>query len=80
MLDVHEQPVQVGDAVLTSGEMGVFPRGLLIGSVLHVSQTPGSLTHSIDVRPAAALATVHDVLIVLPRRSDALDLIREQGR
>ena len=80
MLDVHEKPLQPGDAVLTSGEMGVFPRGLLIGKIIKAEKASGSLVYDLDVRPAAALSTLHDVLIIAPQQSDALDLIREQGK
>jgi len=80
MLDVHEKPLKPGDAVLTSGEMGVFPRGLLIGRIIKADKASGSLLYDVDVRPAAALSTLHDVIIIAPQQSDALDLIREQGK
>jgi len=80
MLDVHEKPLQPGDAVLTSGEMSVFPRGLLIGKIIKAEKASGSLVYDLDVRPAAALSTLHDVVIIAPQQSDALDLIREQGK
>ena len=77
MLDVHERPVQPGDAVLTSGEMGVFPRGLLIGTVVEASAVEGSLIYDVSVRPTARLSTAYDVHVVLPRGGDALEIIRD---
>jgi len=80
MLDVHEKPVQPGDVVLTSGELGTFPRGLLIGTVTKAAPAEGALGYSVEVRPAAELSTLHDVLIVQPHRTDALDLLKQQGK
>ncbi len=80
MLDLHEKPPEPGDAVLTSGEMGVFPRGLLLGRIIKADKASGSLLYDVHVRPTAALSTLHDALIIAPQQSDALDLIREQGK
>jgi len=80
MLDVHEKPVLKGDIVRTSGEMGLFPRGLLVGTVVRAERPEGSLSYDVRVRPAAQLSVVRDVLVVQPRSSDALELIQQQGR
>ena len=56
--------VAPGDTVLTSGAGGIFPKGLLVGTVTAVKQdrrAPGKVA---EVRPAAALRKVEEVVLV----------------
>lgn len=56
--------VRVGDAVVTSGLDGTFPRGLLIGEVSRVeSQGPG-LFVNVSVAPAVDFRRLEQVLVV----------------
>jgi len=55
--------VEVGDRVVTSGLGGQFPKGVLIGQVSGVTRG-GELFQSVEVRPAAALERLEEVLIV----------------
>lgn len=56
--------VRVGDAVVTSGLDGTFPRGLLIGEVNRVeSQGPG-LFVNVSVAPAVDFRRLEQVLVV----------------
>lgn len=51
-------PVSPGDRVLTSGHGGVFPAGLMVGTVSEVSET------RITVQPAVDLARLTDALVL----------------
>ncbi|HTW87753.1 MAG TPA: rod shape-determining protein MreC [Candidatus Binataceae bacterium] len=56
--------VRVGDAVVTSGLDGTFPRGLLVGEVSRVeSQGPG-LFVNVSVAPAVDFRRLEQVLVV----------------
>jgi rod shape-determining protein MreC len=55
--------VEVGDRVVTSGLGGRFPKGVLIGQVGGITRG-GELFQSVEVRPAAALERLEEVLIV----------------
>ncbi len=57
-----EEEVAVGEAVYTSGEDRVFPKGLPVGEVIRVG--PVSDYREIWVRPFAALGRLEEVLIV----------------
>ncbi len=77
--------VNPGDTVVTSGLGGLFPRGLLLGTVESVRDEPGRLFKTISIHPAAPVSTIEQVfLFVLPRPSrtdrpdDWLDNVREQ--
>jgi rod shape-determining protein MreC len=61
--------VQPGDVVLTSGLGGVFPPGLRVGIITSVKTDPAAPGKAAEVRPAARLRKVEDVLL-LPARPD----------
>lgn len=57
------EQVVIGEKVLTSGEDGVFPKGLPVGTV--ASSQPGSNFWEIGVQPLARLNQLEEVLVVL---------------
>lgn len=61
--------VKEGDAVVTSGLMGGFPRGILIGQVLQVGELEGNLFQTAQVSPIVDFGKLEEVLIVLSPRS-----------
>ncbi|HEC35356.1 MAG TPA: rod shape-determining protein MreC, partial [Anaerolineae bacterium] len=61
----HEDEVQVGDIVLTSGLGGVLPRGLVVGQVAEVQRQDFALHQEAVVRPAVDYRRVELVLIVV---------------
>lgn len=63
-------PVRVGEAVLTTGLDGFYPKGLLLGYVAQVQLGSGAGLHQIAVRPAAQLDRLEEVLVLLSRPSD----------
>lgn len=70
--DVHE-----GDAVITAGLAGVFPPGVLVGRVTHVTARSDAVTQEVTVEPVVDFHRLPDevlVLIEMPVFSDdALD-------
>jgi rod shape-determining protein MreC len=65
-----EADVEVGDAVVTSGLDGVFPKGLLLGEVNAVEDGPVSdLFQMVGVTPVVDLQRVEEVLILKKGRS-----------
>jgi rod shape-determining protein MreC len=57
--------VQVGDLVVTSGLVGIFPKGLRIGTVTAVERTPDAISQQAVLAPAVDLSKLEEV-IVLP--------------
>ncbi len=55
--------VAVGDYVVTSGE-GVFPKGLLIGTVETISNDKYNTSLYASVKPFVALAEIRDVMVI----------------
>jgi rod shape-determining protein MreC len=62
---VSTSDVVVGDLVITSGLGGVFPKGLLVGKVTSVGETPGELFKEVLVKPAVDFSRLEEVLILL---------------
>lgn len=58
------QDVKAGDAIVTSGIEGIYPRGYLIGWIEKVERGAG-LYHEIAVRPAVDFGSLEEVLVVL---------------
>ncbi len=61
----HETTVKAGDVVITSGMGGVYPKGLLVGEVTHVTNLPSSLYQDIVLTPSANLSGSEEVLILV---------------
>lgn len=58
------ESVTEGDVILTSGKGGVFPRGLVVGTVVTVRNNKTALYQSITVEPADSISTVEAVMIL----------------
>lgn len=62
---VHKnQDVQTGDIILASGLGGVYPQGMILGSVIAVDKKVPGLFQEIEVEPAADFTRLEEVLIV----------------
>jgi rod shape-determining protein MreC len=53
-----------GDRLVTSGTDGVFPRGLLVGTVTGIQRRPHGLFQTADVIPAVDPTRVEEVLVI----------------
>lgn len=63
----HEDPLKEGDVIITSGLGGVFPKGLVIGTVVSRSAGElGTITHTAEIAPAAEFdpLSLHEVFVV----------------
>ncbi len=65
-------PVVVGDVVLTTGDDGIYPPGLLIGAVEAIERAGGT-SRTIRIAPAVDFARLQHVLIVVPARGAEAD-------
>lgn len=59
-----ENPIKVGDVVVTSGMDQVFPKGLVVGTVSHVSAQTSTLFQTVEIRPAVNFSRIEEVLVV----------------
>ncbi len=81
LLEVHhlEKPpsFSVGQAVLTEGGDGVFPRGCMAG---HILEMPGEKTPHAIVRSAVRTGTLRQVILLEDMTKEALARIEEGAR
>ncbi len=64
-------PLEVGDVVITSGLGGLFPRGVVIGTVVSKQVGDFGLTLTADIRPAAEFDHLSEVFVVVTLEVDS---------
>ncbi len=57
------------DLVVTSGEGGVFPKGLAVGRVIAVARREGELFQTATIEPLAELDRLEEVLVAVAERT-----------
>ena len=57
--------VQVGQAVYTTGQDGIYPAGLKVGEIVEVESGSATTPHRIIIRPSAGIGTMQEVGILL---------------
>jgi rod shape-determining protein MreC len=62
---LYEDEVRVGDEVVASGFDGVYPKGLLIGTVTAVNFQGSDFFKEVKITPAVDFDKLEDVLIIL---------------
>ncbi len=63
--------VVTGDRVVTSELGGIFPQGLLVGTVSKVYQDRRSMFQEIEVKPATDFSRLENVIIIMKKNSPA---------
>ena len=59
---MNDREVSVGELVLTSGLDQIYPKGLPVGTITHMS--PGNIYKDLDVKPAAELDRLESILVI----------------
>ena len=62
--------VSVGDNVVSSGLGGVFPKGLMVGTVVGVVKQDHELFQNIRVATSVDLSNVEEVIVLLSKQED----------
>lgn len=62
--------VSEGDVIVTSGAGGVFPRGIMIGTVISVEDSQGAQSRKITVSPNAQVDTSDVVMVITSMGND----------
>lgn len=66
IIEESDKSVEQGDVVMSSGKGGIFPAGLMIGTVREVVPDQYGLTSTALVKPAADMYDIHHVIVVDP--------------
>lgn len=59
-----EEEIEVNQQVVTSGMGGVIPRGLLIGTVVHIEPGDYGLTQTAFIQPSSDFSQLNEVMVV----------------
>ena len=70
---LREDDVQEGDQLLTSGLGGVYPKGLVVGTVASVERKPYGLFQTVRVAPAVDFRKLEEVFVILEQREQPAD-------
>jgi len=58
--------VNVGDQIISSGLGGVYPKGLVVGTVISITKATQGLFQEISIAPSADFGRLEEVLVLLP--------------
>lgn len=59
------EEVSVGDYVVTTGQDGIYPPGLNVGTVVEVKKGSATVAHTIHIKPGARLNALGEVAVLL---------------
>jgi rod shape-determining protein MreC len=76
----RNEDVQVGDKVISSGMGGVFPKGLLVGTVQEVVRGSSGLFQRVEVEPAVNFSRLEDVMVVIQPPAENPAIVGSQKR
>lgn len=62
----READIQVADTIVTSGLTDVYPKGILIGTVVGLGSDFSGLSHYAVIKPAVDLLSIEEVLVIVP--------------
>ncbi len=67
---LRKHQIEKGDIIISSGLDGVYPKGLLLGSVSDVVKKDSGIFQEVSVEPFVDFERLEEVLIVLDRKKE----------
>lgn len=67
-----------GDIVIASGSGGVYPRGIVIGTVSNIEADSSKLYHRISVEPIFSIDSCEEVLVLTGNESETQRVLNEE--
>lgn len=63
---MRNEPVEVGDKLITAGVGGIYPKGVKVGMITDISKENFGMTLSIEVVPSVDFDKLEEVLVLIP--------------
>ena len=63
---MRNEPVEVGDKLITAGVGGIYPKGIKVGMITDISKENFGMTLSIEVVPSVDFDKLEEVLVIIP--------------
>jgi rod shape-determining protein MreC len=67
---MRNEPVEVGDKLITAGVGGIYPKGVKVGMITSISKENFGMTLSIEVIPSVDFDKLEEVLVLIPEESN----------
>ena len=61
----RNEPIEVGDKLITAGVGGIYPKGLKVGMITDISKENFGMTLSIEVMPSVDFHKLEEVLVLI---------------
>ena len=72
------EPVEVGDRLITAGVGGIYPKGVKVGMITDISRENFGMTLNIEVEPAVDFHKLEEVVVLSnPQNSNLLDSLSD---
>ncbi|MBI3756062.1 MAG: rod shape-determining protein MreC [Deltaproteobacteria bacterium] len=68
----HEDDIQVGDILISSGLGGIFPKGMVVGEIVRVEKGEDNFFMDIEAKPSADLKKLEEVLVIVVTGNNSL--------
>ena len=65
----RDVPLQIHEAVLTSGLQGIFPKGILVGHIRQIESDPSQVVKTVTVTPSVDFYRLEEVWVVTGQES-----------
>lgn len=66
---MRNEPVEVGDKLITAGVGGIYPKGIKVGMVTDITKENFGMTLSIEVIPSVDFDKLEEVLVLIPTQT-----------
>lgn len=63
---MRNEPVEVGDKLITAGVGGIYPKGVKVGMITDITKENFGMTLSIEVIPTVDFDKLEEVLVLIP--------------
>lgn len=63
---MRNEPVEVGDKLITAGVGGIYPKGIKVGMITDITKESFGMTLSIEVVPSVDFDKLEEVLVLIP--------------
>lgn len=63
---MRNEPVEVGDKLITAGVGGIYPKGVKVGMITNIDKENFGMTLSIEVVPSVDFDKLEEVLVLIP--------------
>lgn len=72
---MRNEPVEVGDKLITAGVGGIYPKGIKVGMITDITKENFGMTLSIEVVPSVDFDKLEEVLVLIPTEVAGVETI-----